>query len=187
MNEQDQSRRPDESGNTPSATASAGEEICGIETPRFDFGALGDNAPTEPAEPTEPTDTSASTSDDAPHPEESEMPDLNPYGDPNAPAPVLYQDESREEDPERRRNLSIASLVCSILSYFLGLTCCLGFPLAIASIVISLMERSRYGKMSGMSLTGLILSVVNLLVFIGIILLYVFLFVLAATLGATGA
>ena len=184
MNEQDQSRRPDESGNTPPATASAGEEICGIETPRFDFGALGDNAP---AEPTEPTDTSASTSDDAPHPEESEMPDLNPYGDPNAPAPVLYQDESLEEDPERCRNLSIASLVCSILAYFFGLACCLGFPLAIASIVISLMERSRYGKMSGMSLTGLILSIVNLLVFIGIILLYVFMFVLAFILSGEGA
>ncbi len=186
MNEQDPNRRTDESGDTPPVPAAGGEEICGIETPHFDFDAFGDNAPTEPSEP---TDASAPDSDDAPHTpsDENEMPDLNPYGDPNAPVTVLYQDESEEADPERRRNLSIASLVCGILSYLLGLTCCLGFPLAIASIVISLIERSRYGKMSGMSLTGLILSIVNLLVFIGIILLYVFLFVLAAALGATGA
>ncbi len=70
-------------------------------------------------------------------------------------------DGSFKESPppipeEKQDSLAIASLTLGIL----GLLCC-GWPTGIAALVCALVDRSRRGKLEGLSLAGFILGIIS--------------------------
>ncbi len=66
--------------------------------------------------------------------------------------------ESTPPSPEKRTDtLAIVSLTLGIL----GLLCC-GWPTGIAALVCALVDRSRHGKLEGMSLAGFILGIISI-------------------------
>lgn len=77
---------------------------------------------------------------------------------------------------ERDSIYGILSLIIGILSIFLNCCCMMsGIPFSIASIVLAAVDKGKNVKMSGMSIAGLICSIVSLL---GSVVLFVVMFVL---------
>jgi hypothetical protein len=78
--------------------------------------------------------------------------------------------------PAQPKGLSIASLVCGIASVVLSLVVYLGFPLAVAAVVLGFIGKSK-GQQKGFWLTGLILgfvgAAIGIIMIISIIVFFV--------------
>ncbi len=78
--------------------------------------------------------------------------------------PEVYAEEPKKAFPV----LGLISMICGILSV-LGGCCCFGITAipAIAAIILTLVEKSKRGKMSGMALAGLICGIVGVVIAVG--------------------
>ena len=86
------------------------------------------------------------------------------------------------EEPKQssgNTGLGIASLILSIVSLF----CCPGIC-CIVSIILSLVERSKYGKMSGLGKAGFIISIISLALVVVIFVIYLIVVVIGGVAAA---
>ncbi len=84
-----------------------------------------------------------------------------------------------EEKPVGNTGLGITSFIFSIASLF----CCPGI-FCIVSIILSLVERSKYGKMSGLGKAGLIISIISLALVVVIFVIYLIVVVIGGVAAA---
>lgn len=73
-----------------------------------------------------------------------------------------------EQQNNKAKGLSIASLVCSILGILSTCCCaCLGLPFPIAAIILGFLAKDEYGNRNGMATAGIIIGFVGVVIALG--------------------